>query len=73
MAEQRVFNSTVARSIRAARTILFSVTGGRPMKREGPAFYDFIGHLGVSYYRDKLGRRWLAEGPWSKFRVEIDG
>lgn len=44
-------------------------TGGRPMICEGYAFTDKVSGRGVHYFRDRHGRRWLAEGPWAIFRV----
>lgn len=49
------------------------LTGGRPMKREGFAFVDLISGKSVCYYSDAFGRRWLAKGPWSLFRVQTVG
>jgi hypothetical protein len=49
--------------------MLWRLTGGRPMRREGYAFTDQVTGKGVLYFRDRLGRKWLAEGPWSFFRV----
>lgn len=52
--------------------ILFGIhklTGGRPMTREGFAFIDKVSGESVHYWRDKFGRRWMANGPWSSFRV----
>ena len=46
-------------------------TGGRPMQRIGHAFTDNVSGKEVDYYVDKFGRFWMAEGPWSLFRVKI--
>lgn len=43
--------------------------GGRPMTYIGQAFYDSIGGAQVNYYRDSLGRYWMAEHRWALFRV----
>lgn len=43
--------------------------GGRPMTYIGQAFYDSIGGVQVNYYRDSLGRDWLATNRWALFRV----
>ena len=48
---------------------LWKLTGGRPMIREGYAFTDRVSGRGILHMRDRLGRRWLAEGAWSLFRV----
>ena len=48
---------------------LWCITGGRPMTCEGYAFTDKVNGRGVYYYRDRLDRQWLAEGPWALFRV----
>lgn len=44
-------------------------TGGRPMVLVGFAFTDVVSGRPVSYWRDAFGKEWLAEGPWSSFRV----
>ena len=45
--------------------------GGRPMKYVGHAFYDRIGGEQVNYYRDSLGRNWMATSRWALFRVPV--
>ena len=45
------------------------VLGGRPMTYLGQAFYDQIGGVPVNYYRDSIGRYWMAEHRWALFRV----
>lgn len=45
------------------------LTGGRPMRRDGFAFTDRVSGESVCYWTDRLGRRWLATGAWSWFRV----
>jgi hypothetical protein len=52
--------------------MLFRLTGGRPMRRRGYAFTDVITGRPISYFTDKFERLWLAEGPWSLFRVASD-
>ena len=37
---------------------------------DGYGFFDNVVHRHVFYWRDRLGRRWMAFGPWSLFRVE---
>jgi hypothetical protein len=49
---------------------LWWLTGGRPMKYLGCAFIDRVTHKEVNYYRDRLGRGWLATNCWASFRVE---
>ena len=52
------------------KRVLWLLTGGRPMVDEGFAFRDVVSGRPVHYYRDKLGRRWLAEPRrWDFFRV----
>jgi hypothetical protein len=46
---------------------------GYPMKYEGCAFVDQVSGKEVNYYIDTLGRKWMANYPWSLFRVRIDG
>lgn len=52
------------------RNLLYKPTGGRPMQCEGFAFTDLVSGEMVYYWVDKLGRRWMAHGRWSLFRVE---
>lgn len=47
----------------------FKLTGGRPMKDKGHLFVDIVSGKSVRHYIDKFGRSWMAEGPWSIFRV----
>ena len=49
--------------------LLAKLTGGRPMKRVGFAFYDQVSGVPVHYWVDHFGRYWLAEGSCSIFRV----
>lgn len=54
------------------RRLILLCTGGRPMIDRGAAFTDIVSGKQVRYYRDRLGREWMADsGPWSLFRVEI--
>lgn len=46
------------------------LTGGRPMRRREWLFTDVVSGNRVYRYEDRLGRSWMAEGPWSWFRVE---
>jgi len=50
---------------------LTKLLGGRPMRLEGFAFTDVVVGEPVYYYRDRLGRRWLAQSAWARFRVEV--
>ena len=49
---------------------LARLTGGRPMHRNEYAFTDTVSGESVWRWTDRLGRRWLAAGAWSLFRVE---
>lgn len=49
--------------------LLCGLLGGRPMKFDGYAFRDIVDGQQVYYYRDGYGRRWMANGQWSLFRV----
>lgn len=51
--------------------LLAKLTGGRPMRRDCLAFVDCVSGRSVCEWTDKIGRRWLAEGPWSLFRVRL--
>jgi hypothetical protein len=48
---------------------LYWLTGGRPMKHVEFLFTDVVSGRGVHSFIDCYGRRWMAEGPWSWFRV----
>lgn len=48
---------------------VWKLTGGRPMRRIGYAFTDVVSGAAVYYWRDRLGRVWMAEGAFSMFRV----
>lgn len=50
---------------------LIRLTGGRPMLYRTLAFIDRVSGKSVYRWTDRLGREWLAEGPWSLFRVEV--
>lgn len=45
------------------------ILGGRPMRLIEPLFTDTVSGKAVGLYEDTLGRQWMAEGPWSLFRV----
>lgn len=49
--------------------LIWAITGGRPMTHLMDAFPDVVGGGMVGFYRDKFGRVWLADGPWSSTRV----
>lgn len=49
--------------------LLGCLTGGRPMQYLGHRFTDLITGRPVGLYVDTRGRRWLAEGAWSWFRI----
>ena len=51
--------------------ILYKLTGGRPMMIEEYAFTDAFSGVPVYYCKDKLGRKWMAHGAWSMFRVAV--
>jgi hypothetical protein len=48
---------------------LWYLTGGRPMKRLSYEFTDQITGEPVYYWRDKLGRKWMATVSDWFFRV----
>jgi len=52
--------------------MLWKLTGGRPMTRLEFAFTDRVTGKSVHYWRDRLGREWLAEGAFSLFRVPTE-
>jgi hypothetical protein len=49
---------------------VWRLTGGRPMRYMRSAFTDIVSGEAVNFYEDRLGRVWLATGPWARFRVE---
>lgn len=59
----------LTRLLEAIATRFFKATGGRPMVREECAFVDAVVGREVWYYRDRMGRRWLAFAGLSTFRV----
>ena len=52
--------------------LFYRLTGGRPMHYEGPAFRDIVSGRYVTYYRCRLGVRYMAENPWALFRVRTE-
>lgn len=50
--------------------LLYKITGGYPMKRIDNAFIDIVSSKPVYYYKDTLGRVWLAEHAFATFRVK---
>lgn len=48
---------------------LWKLTGGRPMTYVHCLFVDSVDGSSVCHYRDRLGRNWMATGPWALFRV----
>lgn len=49
------------------------LTGGRPMEQhvDITGFRDIVSDMDVYYWRDRLGRDWMAEGSCSRFRVRV--
>ena len=45
------------------------ILGGRPMRLIRTMFTDNVSGRSVGLYEDTRGRQWMAEGPWSLFRV----
>lgn len=54
------------------RWLFFFLTGGRPMKKVAPGFRDMVTGEMVDTWEDRHGRRWLATGAWSVFRMKKD-
>ena len=52
------------------KKIFFWVTGGRPMLKISDYFRDQVTERQVCYFRDHKGTVWLAEHPWSLFRIK---
>lgn len=53
------------------KQIFYSITGGRPMEKlDEEGFWDSIGGVKVNFYKDGFGRKWMALGKWSLFRVK---
>lgn len=55
-----------------SKYLLALITGGRPMTRIDFRFYSIVTMNPVYCYEDYFGRRWLAEGSWSFFRVKTE-
>lgn len=53
------------------RKFLAVILGGRPMTRICYAFTNAVNGKPVYYFDDRLGRQWLAEHAWSRFRVSL--
>src|SRR4051794_11654222 len=53
------------------RYLVAFVLGGRPMNLDGFAFVDMVTGSHISFWVDRLGRSWLAPGPWSWGRMEL--
>lgn len=51
--------------------ILYKLTGGRPMLITQYAFTDAFSGMPIYYCKDKFGRKWMAHGAWSMFRVAV--
>ena len=52
--------------------ILDYILGGRPMtKLDKVGFVDNISGIKINFYKDKFGREFMAQSPWSIFRVEV--
>lgn len=54
--------------------LVAKLTDGRPMRCIRRChFVDRVSGKSVGLYRDAFDRAWLAEGPWSLFRVKAVG
>jgi hypothetical protein len=47
------------------------LTGGRPMRRLHFLFVDAVAGTPIYAFKDAFGRLWMAEKPWSLFRVRM--
>lgn len=51
----------------------WKLLGGRPMVRIDFEFTDHVDGKDVFSFRDRLGRKWLANHAWALFRVTDHG
>lgn len=51
------------------KQLFYSITGGRPMRKGDCLFLDIVSGKPVYSFQDKFGRYWMAENPYSLFRV----
>ena len=51
--------------------LFYKLSGGRPMNILSHYFTDAVTGEPVYRCRDKFGRRWMANGKWSWFRVRL--
>lgn len=51
-------------------SLIWWITGGRPMQNDGLSFVDVVSGRGVYNFVDKMGRKWMAESAWAWFRVK---
>lgn len=66
-------DSAIARIKWLLHAAAIRLTGGRPMTWVQSLFVNQVTGDLVSEYRDQLGRRWMATGPWDEFRVPMPG
>lgn len=52
--------------------LFYWLTGGRPMTIIRQLFVDVVVNKDVYIVQDKFGRKWLAHGKWSLFRVRYN-
>lgn len=53
------------------RKLLLKVTGGFPMTYSDEWCCDYWHWVPVDLYVDRLGRKWLATGPWDMRRERL--
>jgi hypothetical protein len=54
-------------------SLFYWLTGGRPMRIDYCLFIDRVSGREVFACIDGFGRKWMAEGAWSWFRVSRVG
>jgi len=55
------------------KRLFYLITGGRPMKQtDSNSFRDTVSGKQVNYYKDHLGKKWMANTKWSLFRISAN-
>ncbi len=68
----KITNKIIAVFKHPLNAIVSKILGGRPMICMGYHFTDIVSGKPVYKFIDKLGRIWMAEHKWARFRVECE-
>lgn len=63
--EGSIPSSSANQTLGVIMKFVWKITGGRPMIFEGLSIRHPVTGKEINYYKDRLGRRWLASSPWS--------